>query len=185
MTSNNCPTGSDRIVEMLKNNSQFDDFDIIINIQGDEPCIEPEVISEVINTLEIDNKLEMSSACMKITTEEEAFDPSIVKCVFDKSQHALYFSRQLIPAGKLSGYKPDHTYYRHLGIYAFKRSFLWVYANLSETPLQKAEDLEQLKVLEHGFKIKLAIVNSISFGVDNPEDIKKVETLLCKQNSFL
>jgi 3-deoxy-manno-octulosonate cytidylyltransferase (CMP-KDO synthetase) len=185
MTSSACATGSDRIIDAIVENSQFDDFDIIVNIQGDEPCIEPDVIAKVIDALITQEISSMSSAVMKIITEEEAFDPSIVKCVFDKDGYALYFSRQLIPAGKTGGFKPHITYYRHLGIYAFKRNFLLKYANLSETPLQKEEDLEQLKVLEHGFKIKLVVVNSASLGVDNPEDIKKVEALLCKQNSFL
>lgn len=185
MTSKNCPTGTDRIIEAVQLNDHLKDFQIIVNIQGDEPCVEPDVLKKIIQALDESDIAPMASAVMKLETQEEAQDTSIVKCVFDQNQYALYFSRTLIPAGKNLGFKKDVNYYRHLGIYAFKKDFLLKYADLTETPLQKSEDLEQLKVLEHGVKIKLAIVNSKSIGVDNPEDIKKVETLLCKQNSFL
>ena len=183
MTQLNCQTGTDRIAEVVFSNKEYDGYDTIINIQGDEPCIETDVISKVIHAL--DDQASMSTAVMKLESEFDALDPSIVKCVFDKNGNALYFSRALIPAGKALHYKPDVDYYRHLGIYCFKRDFLLKFATLTETPLQLAEDLEQLKVLEHGYKIKVAIVHSISIGVDTPEDIKKIETILCKQNSFL
>jgi len=185
MTSSDCLTGTDRIIEAIKLNKELQSFDIVINIQGDEPCIEADVIDKVIKALDDNQSPLMSSAVMKLESEEEALDSSVVKCVFDHNQYALYFSRALIPSGKIPGFNPNIDYYRHLGIYAFKKDFLFEYAYLSETPLQKSEDLEQLKVLEHGVKIKLAIVKSSSLGVDTPEDIKKVEALLCKQNSFL
>lgn len=183
MTSVYCQTGTDRIAEVVFSNKKYDEYDTIINIQGDEPCIETEVISKVIYAL--DDQASMSTAVMKLESEVEALDPSIVKCVFDKNGNALYFSRALIPGNKTLHYKPNVDYYRHLGIYCFKRDFLLKFATLNETPLQLAEDLEQLKVLEHGYKIKVAIVHSTSIGVDTPEDIKKIETILCKQNSFL
>ncbi len=82
-------------------------------------------------------------------------------------------------------YNPSLTYFKHIGIYGYRREFLLTYGRLSQTPLQLAEDLEQLKVLEHGYRIKTAIVESSSISVDNPEDIKKVESLLCKQNTYL
>ena len=182
MTSN-CQTGTDRIAEVVFSNKEYDEYDTIINIQGDEPCIETDVISKVIHAL--DDQASMSTAVMKLESETDAMDPSIVKCVFDKNGNALYFSRALIPAGKTLTFNHNVDYYRHLGIYCFKRDFLLKFAALSETPLQLAEDLEQLKVLEHGYKIKVAIVHSISIGVDTPEDIKKIETILCKQNLFL
>ncbi len=184
MTSKNCLTGTDRIAEAVQSNELFKEFDLVINIQGDEPCIEPLVIEQVIKALDEADLPLMSSVVMKLVCEEEAFNPSIVKCVFDSKRNALYFSRALIPSSKIPEFKKDIAYYRHLGIYGYRRDFLINYAKLNETPLQMAEDLEQLKVLEHGVPIRLAIVTSKALGVDTPEDIKKVEDLLCKQNSY-
>lgn len=183
MTSLHCPTGSDRLVDALKQNSTIDG-DMIINIQGDEPCIEVAVIDQVIAALIDSPDAVMSTAVMKLENKEDATNPSIVKCVLDRNQYALYFSRALIPAGKTLSYREECTYYKHLGIYGYRKEFLLKYAELEPTPLQLAEDLEQLKVLEHGYRIKAAIVNSRSIGVDTPEDTQKVEDLLCKLNSY-
>src|SRR5207245_1935324 len=108
---------------------------------------------------------------------------SVVKCVIDKNHNALYFSRALIPAGLTLKMQPKVHYYKHMGIYGYRREFLLHYADLTPTPLMLAESLEQLKVLEHGYRIKAAVVTGESIGVDLPEDIKKVEQLLCKQNT--
>jgi 3-deoxy-manno-octulosonate cytidylyltransferase (CMP-KDO synthetase) len=185
MTSADCLTGSDRIAEAVRLHPRFDDYECIIGIQGDEPCIEPEVIAGVIEALNEKDSPLMSSAVMPLESAEEALNPSVVKCVFDSNRNALYFSRALIPAGKTADFKSDVSYYKHIGIYGYRRDFLLKYATMEATALQMAEDLEQLKVLENGIAIRLAIVKSSSIGVDTPEDIKKVETLLCKQNSFL
>ena len=115
----------------------------------------------------------MSTAVVKIQDELEARDEAVVKCVLDTHGKALYFSRTLIPNGHGGKWQPDTTYYKHLGIYGYRRSFLLHYAELESTPLQKSEDLEQLKVLEHGYRIKAAIVQSKSHGIDTPEDLKK------------
>ena len=120
----------------------------------------------------------MSTAVVLITSKDEALDRSVNKCVMDKHGNALYFSRTLIPSGHQGEWRPDVNYYRHLGIYGYRRDFLLRYAELAPIPLQQAEDLEQLKGLEHGFPIKVAIVESESIGVDTPEDIKKVEEAL-------
>lgn len=187
MTSLTCLNGTDRLAEVLRNNRQFDDASIVINIQGDEPCLDPSVIQKIIEILQSDPEAVMSTAVVKLDSLEEALNPSVVKCVIDSRQNALYFSRALIPAGHghSAQFRPNTTYYRHMGIYGFRRDFLLRYAELPSTPLQKAEDLEQLKVLEHGFRIKTAIVDSFSIGVDLPDDIKKVEQWLCKQNTSL
>lgn len=185
MTSLTCPTGTDRLVEAVKNDSRFDDIDIIVNIQGDEPCLDPQITQQVIEALAKDSIAVMSTAVMRLTSLEEAHHPSIVKCVMDTQGNALYFSRALIPAGHSQTLQSHVSYYRHVGIYAYRRDFLLLYADLPRTPLQNAEDLEQLKVLEHGFRIKTALVNQASIGVDTPDDIQKVEQWLCKQNSFL
>jgi 3-deoxy-manno-octulosonate cytidylyltransferase (CMP-KDO synthetase) len=185
MTSPTCATGTDRLVEAVKKDPRFNDIDIIVNIQGDEPCVDPQVTQQVIEALINDPFAVMSTAVVQLTCLEEAHNPSIVKCVMDTSGNALYFSRALIPAGHTQTMQPHVNYYRHIGIYAYRRDFLLQYAELPRTPLQNAEDLEQLKILEHGFRIKTAVVNQTSIGVDTPEDIQKVEQWLCKQNSYL
>lgn len=185
MTSTTCPTGSDRLVEALKNNRRFDQADIIVNIQGDEPCLDPNVTESIIKALLSDPVAVMSTAVVKIESEEDACSPSIVKCVIDSNGNALYFSRALIPAGHTLKMRPGVTYYRHVGIYAYRHDFLLKYAELPRTPLQLAEDLEQLKVIEHGYRIKTAVVECSSIGVDIPDDIQKVEQWLCKQNISL
>lgn len=183
MTSSDCPTGTDRIVDVLKHHTCFSDASLIVNIQGDEPCIEAEVIQKIVVILAEDKNAQLSTAVVKIKSEEEALNPSVVKCVMDQHQNALYFSRALIPSGRTGKFLPEITYYRHVGIYAYRRDFLFQYSALLQTPLQKAEDLEQLKVLEWGYRIKVAVVESDSIGVDTPEDIIKVEQLLCRQNT--
>lgn len=185
MTSTECPTGTDRIVEAIKQNGRYSSASVILNIQGDEPCIESHVISAVANELIRDPEAVMSTAVVKLESASEASNPSVVKCVINQRREALYFSRTLIPSGKTAAFRNDVTYYGHLGIYGYRRDFLFRYAELPVTPLQSAEDLEQLKVLELGYSIKVAIVNSCNLGVDVPEDIKKVERFLCKQNLSL
>lgn len=176
MTSVHCPTGTERVVEALDQLEMPDDA-IVVNIQGDIPLLEPEVIEKVVSLLQDDDQIVMATAAIPITSKIEAFDPHIVKCVLDKTDHALYFSRGLIPCGD---FRDDVKYYHHLGIYAYRNAFVRHYALLDSTPLQRAEDLEQLKALEHGFRIKVAIVKSASFGVDRPQDIKRVEEILCR-----
>jgi 3-deoxy-manno-octulosonate cytidylyltransferase (CMP-KDO synthetase) len=184
MTSTECATGTDRLAETVRNNRCFDDVDIVVNIQGDEPVLDLGIIQQVIEILLQDPQAVMSTAITRLTSEEEAKNPSVNKCVIDKHGNALYFSRSLIPGGKQLDYREGIAYYKHIGIYGYRREFLLIYASLPATPLQKAEDLEQLKVLEHGYRIKTAIVEGLCMGVDTPEDIKKIEQLLCKQSSY-
>lgn len=179
MTSPDHHTGTDRLAEVAKDIPAH----IVVNIQGDEPCLETKVMESVVEALQSDAGSVMSTAAIPITSEEMARNPSVVKCVLDKSGHALYFSRGLIPHTRDQKYHKEIQYYHHLGIYGFRKEFLLHYNKLEKTPLQMIEDLEQLKVLEHGYRIKVAIVNSKSIGVDTPEDIKKVEELLCNENT--
>lgn len=178
MTPPECPTGTERLAEAVRDNEQFSDYAAVINIQGDEPLLEPEVIGSVIEKLLEDETAVMSTAAAKISSKEEAENYSVVKCVIDQNGKALYFSRTLIPNGHGGEWQKDVTYYKHLGIYGYRRDFLMHYADLEPTPLQLAEDLEQLKVLENGYRIKVAIVESSSIGVDRPEDVKQIEQLL-------
>lgn len=185
MTSEECATGTDRIVEAIKKFPEFQHVEIVLNIQGDEPCVDPCVIEAVIGCLQKDPEAVVSTVVSKIDLQEEALSSSVVKCVMDRDNNALYFSRSLIPGYRTYGYRPEINYYKHIGIYGFRKEFLLRYPDLPPTPLQLAEDLEQLKVLEHGFRIKTAIVKQESIGVDLPEDIKKIEQYLCKQNTYL
>jgi 3-deoxy-manno-octulosonate cytidylyltransferase (CMP-KDO synthetase) len=184
MTPESCPTGSDRLAFVIEHVPRLQQAEIIVNVQGDEPCLDPSVISHLITTLREDDSAVMSTAVVKLTSEDEAHNPSEVKCVLALDGTALYFSRSLIPGSPRLAYQNDIPYYKHLGIYAYRPDFLLKYVRLPMTPLQVVEDLEQLKVLEHGYKIKAAIVESASVGVNTPEDIKRVEQELCKQNSF-
>lgn len=180
MTSPNHQTGSDRILEALTLwEKTHAPPEIVVNIQGDEPCLPSEAIEGMLALLAEDPKAPMATAACPLPYHEKFENPSIVKCVVDSSQNALYFSRALIPGGKV---KPKQILC-HMGVYAFRRTFLKKYGELAPTPLQLSEDLEQLKVLEHGYKIKTALVDHESLGVDTPEDIHKVETYLCKKNT--
>lgn len=183
MTSPDCPTGTDRLAEVLMRQPELNAAQVIVNIQGDEPTLDPHVIRDVAEVLLKDPRADVSTALIPIESEEEALNPSVVKCVIDDQGYALYFSRGLIPAGKALRFNPATTYYRHLGLYGYRRDFLLHYADLSPSPLQLAEDLEQLRVLEHGYKIKTTIVHTESMDVNTPEDLKKLERLLCKQNT--
>lgn len=183
MTSSDCLTGTDRMVEALNHSSFDDNSPLILNIQGDEPCVEPSVITAVIEALESDSLSAMSTAVFQLEEREEIERPHRVKCVFDRNHHALYFSRAVIPHG-LNGYSPEIAYYGHIGLYCFKREFLLNYGSLPPSPLQLAENLEQLKAIEYGYKIKIAIVDTPSVGVDTPEDRNKIEKILCQKNTF-
>lgn len=178
MTPIDCATGTDRLVHVLKNTDLCKDSDILLNIQGDEPFLEHSTISSVIELLEQDPEAVMGTAACPLKSLEEAKRPSIVKCVLDTKGNALYFSRALIPHGKTQESQKTTPLYRHLGIYSFRKDFLEKYGDLEPTPLQQAEDLEQLKVLEHAYRIKVTIVQDAFIGVDTPEDIHKVEQLL-------
>jgi 3-deoxy-manno-octulosonate cytidylyltransferase (CMP-KDO synthetase) len=184
MTPEECATGTDRLAFVLNNDTKLKNVDLIVNVQGDEPCIDPCIISALIKILLEDPTAVMSTAVVKFDNEDEAMSPSEVKCVLSLDGTALYFSRTLIPGSKTPGFNKEKTYYKHLGIYAYRPDFLLKYTELPQTPLQIAEDLEQLKVIEHGYKIKAIIVDSNSPGVNIPEDIKKIEQELCKQNLF-
>lgn len=184
MTPVECPTGTDRLAYVVKKNQAYQQADIILNVQGDEPCLDPLATTSIIKALQGDEEAVMSTAVTRIESEDEALNPNEVKCVIDLKGNALYFSRSLIPGGNPVIYRKNVVYYKHIGVYAYRPDFLLEYAKLPSTPLQIAEELEQLKVLENGYKIKAAVVQCRNAGVNTPEDIKKVEQEICKQNSF-
>lgn len=174
-TRKSCPNGTTRVYEALKKSKNISKNAIIINLQGDEPLVDPKSIDKLYNLLESDPKIKMATLACPIRDKKDFEDPSIVKCVLNQHQEALYFSRSPIPY-----MKNEITAYQHIGIYAFRYSFLETYCKLKPSKLQKAEDLEQLKVLEAGYKIKVLIDSNPSIGVDEPQDLKRVEKHLCR-----
>ncbi len=175
MTDVNCQNGTDRIIDAILKNKDLQTSDIIINIQGDHPQINANTIDAVVKMLAKDTSAEVSTAVTKVNYKI-AVSENIVKCVFDKNNNAMYFSRSLIPYSK----NKDTDYYYHIGIYAYRTKFLLNMRNMQKSNLQKSEDLEQLQILENGYKIKVAVVDDIPLGVDVFDDIKKVEKVLCQ-----
>lgn len=171
MTSPSHPSGTDRCAEVA---SRLE-CDAVINIQGDEPLIPPEVIDEVAKALET-REAPMVSACT-LASEEELVNPNVVKVVVDREGFALYFSRSPIPYRRHSLFAP----LKHIGIYGFQRDFLLCFPSLPQTPLEMTESLEQLRALEWGHKIKMVRVDYSPIGVDTPEDLDRVRRVLgCK-----
>jgi 3-deoxy-manno-octulosonate cytidylyltransferase (CMP-KDO synthetase) len=173
MTPKTCKSGTDRVAftasKFLKN------CEIFINTQGDEPLIDPKLIDTLVVLLKKDEFLKYVTAAFPITEEEIVKNPNVVKVVFDKDGYALYFSRFAIP------YNRDNTkvkYYKHMGIYGYKRDFLLKFAKDRMSSLEKAESLDQLRALENGKKIKVVVAKKDSIGVDTLEDISKVERYL-------
>lgn len=172
MTSAEHPTGTDRLAEVAR---KYQEADIIINVQGDEPLIAPEVIDLLAAAFDGNPDLAMATLMTEME-EDEYHTPSAVKVVTDLAGYALYFSRSLIPHPRN---KPEgYTVYKHIGIYAYRRDFLQRYASLAPTPHEKAESLEQLRALEHGYRIKVIKTDFKSIGVDTPEDLEKVNQMI-------
>lgn len=171
ITSTKHNSGTDRIFEASEI-LNLDDNEIIINVQGDEPFIEREVVQAVFNLTKsnIDNHDIIMNSCYKQINNPEADDPNIVKLITDNSNLALYFSRAKIP------YPRDHhfdKYKGHIGIYGFTKKSLKTFCKLSPAPLEEIEKLEQLRALYHGFKIAMVDVKTKSFGIDTPDDLER------------
>ncbi|XP_062161558.1 3-deoxy-manno-octulosonate cytidylyltransferase, mitochondrial-like [Alnus glutinosa] len=179
MTSESCRNGTERCSEALQQLRKK--FDIVVNIQGDEPLIEPEIIDGVVKALQAAPDAVFSTAVTSLKPED-ASDPNRVKCVVDTHGYAIYFSRGLIPYNKSGNINPHFPYLLHLGIQSYDAQFLKIYPELTSTPLQLEEDLEQLKVLENGYKMKVIKVDHDAHGVDTPEDVEKIESLMRERN---
>jgi len=171
MTSPDHPSGTDRLAEVA---AQIE-CDIVVNIQGDEPLIGVEMIDEMVRVLD-QSAIPMATWAQKISDPRDIENPHVVKVVFDKHGDALYFSRWPVPYVREKNEPVE--FYRHFGIYAYRRDFLLRYVKLPQTPLEKAEKLEQLRALENGYKIRVLLTEHESIGVDTPEDVAKVEALL-------
>ncbi|QYJ99867.1 3-deoxy-manno-octulosonate cytidylyltransferase [Shewanella psychrotolerans] len=175
MTDENAASGTDRIEEAITLLGLKDD-DLVINLQGDQPLIDPISIEQIIALFERHpGEFSMATLGYEITDEHDRNDPQHVKMVFDNDFNALYFSRARIPFGRDTN---DYPVYKHLGVYAYTRSFISTFAKLPLGRLEDLEKLEQLRALEHGYKIKVAISACDSPEVDVPEDIRKCEKRL-------
>ena len=166
MTAVNHPTGTDRLAEVAE---QLADYDIIVNVQGDEPFIDPDVIDRLAKMLIEHENLDMVTAAAPLKKEEYQ-DASAVKVVVNQKGEALYFSRALIPYPREGFAMPP---LKHIGVYAYRRSFLLTYAKTEQTPLEKTESLEQLRALETGHKIGVIRIETEDIGIDTEEDLKK------------
>lgn len=170
MTRADHKTGTDRLAEVA---ARFPDIDLIVNVQGDEPLIEPKLIDDLVAAFDDDSELKMATVKTEITEKAEQENPNNVKVVTDKNGYALYFSRSLLPYPRNAGCKV----YKHIGIYAYKRDFLLEYAKMNTTPLENAESLEQLRALENGYRIKVVETTAKFVGVDTAEDLAKVNEI--------
>jgi 3-deoxy-manno-octulosonate cytidylyltransferase (CMP-KDO synthetase) len=179
MTDEGHQSGTDRIAEAAEK-TNLADRDIVVNIQGDQPIFQPSILSDLILPLIEDPTIPMSTLMYKLKEDQGLHDTNKVKVSVDSNGYALYFSRLPIPFCRDHESKTIH--YKHLGVYAYRKEFLSTFINLSYGLLERAEKLEQLRALEHGFKIKVVETMSDSIEVDTPEDIKIVEQKLSQIN---
>jgi 3-deoxy-manno-octulosonate cytidylyltransferase (CMP-KDO synthetase) len=174
MTPEDIQSGSDRIALVAKDLQA----DIVVNIQGDEPLIDPLLIDQTIRTLLDDPAAVVSTAVKRTTSHQDVFNSNVVKVVMDTNGYALYFSRSPLPyvrdARRDEDWFSSTTFYKHFGIYVYRAEFLQHYTTLKQTPMETAEKLEQLRILENGFKIKCVITEYESLPVDTPEDLQRV-----------
>jgi 3-deoxy-manno-octulosonate cytidylyltransferase (CMP-KDO synthetase) len=171
MTSKKHKSGSDRIGEVIKKRN----CDIVVNIQGDEPFINPLNIDKTIRPLLEDKNIRVSTLCTPIKHRDEINNPNVVKVVVDKNGFALYFSRLAVPYNRDKA--KNIVYYKHIGLYVYRKKYLLEFINQKPSKLEMAEKLEQLRILENGTKIKVVITNIDSFTVDSKQDLKKIKNL--------
>jgi 3-deoxy-manno-octulosonate cytidylyltransferase (CMP-KDO synthetase) len=183
MTRDDHASGTDRIAEVA-DRLQWDDADIVVNVQGDEPLLEPSLIEAVAGALRGDPDAAMATAAYPLTTADDFFNTNVVKVVCDSRGRALYFSRAPIPwdrdrfAGRRDVLPADLPAQRHIGLYAYRVSFLRRFGQLAVSPLERCESLEQLRALWHGYPIQVVSVDHAPApGVDTPEDLERVRRL--------
>lgn len=175
LTNPDHPSGSDRAFEALRVIDPDGHHDAIVNIQGDLPTIEAAVVRRVLRPLR-DTEVDIATLACEITVEEEKSNPNVVKAVMSLSEgadcgRALYFSRQQVPSG-------DGPLYHHIGLYAFRRAALERFVTLPPAPLEQRERLEQLRALEAGMRIDVALVDTVPLGVDTPADLERARNML-------
>lgn len=164
--------GSDRVVEIAK---KYPDLSYIVNLQGDEPMIDVNCIEEVIKIIKEDRFADISTLISEIDKNEDLDDPNIVKCIKDVNGYAMYFSRSKIPYERNHGVS---KFYKHIGIYGYKRNSLFKMSELQSPEIEQAESLEQLRALYYGMKIKTGVVKYNSIGIDTLEDLNAFKKLV-------
>ena len=174
MTREDHLSGTDRVAEVA---STHESMELVVNIQGDEPLIDPNAIDAAILPLLEEPAIPMGTLKKKIEDPREITDPNVVKVVTDRFENAIYFSRSTIPFPR-DGNTPEFTCFKHIGIYVYRREFLLRYSDLRVGPLEQAERLEQLRALENGFKIRVVETDYESLGVDTPADLERVQNLM-------
>jgi len=174
MTSPDHASGSDRIAEAVKDLA----FDIVVNIQGDEPFMASSIIDKLVAALKKDPSCMMATVIKQIKKQDEINDPNIVKVVIDQKGNALYFSRSVIPHNRSKVFPLQAKYFKHIGIYAYRKDFLLEYTTWKKSALEDMEQLEQLRVLESGHTIKTIETDIETIAVDTPDDLLKVNAQL-------
>ena len=176
MTRSDHASGTDRAAEI----ASAENCDIVVNIQGDEPLIDPDAIDAAILPMVHDSEIRMATLKKKIADAAEITNPNVVKVITDLNGDAIYFSRLPIPHHR-DGTSTPTPYYKHIGLYLYQRDFLLAYPALPVGPLEQAERLEQLRALENGLKIRVVETDYESLGVDTPEDLERVASLFAMQ----
>ena len=176
MTRRDHATGTDRLAEVAARL----DCDVVVNVQGDEPLVAPSMIEQVVTPFGGDSTAVMTSLRTRLTSRAEYLDPNVVKVVVDGRDVALYFSRSPIPLERdaAADAAPPAGAWRHIGLYGYRREFLGVFTRLPPTILERTERLEQLRALEHGFRIVVTETTHRSVGVDTPSDLAAVEAMV-------
>jgi 3-deoxy-manno-octulosonate cytidylyltransferase (CMP-KDO synthetase) len=186
MTSAHHPSGTDRLAEVATDL----EADLVVNVQGDEPLIVPQMIDEAVSPLLADPKLQMGTLCNRIEILDDYLSPNVVKLVRDQQGRALYFSRAPIPVARdmtpteLGQQLTKIGALRHIGLYVYRRDFLLRYARLPQTPLETLESLEQLRALEHGIPVYAALTDYTCQGVDTRDDLLRVKKIMQQSGEF-
>lgn len=176
MTPADLKSGTDRVAFAAK--KYLKNFDIFINVQGDEPLIDKKLVEKMALTFKKDKTVEYLTAAYKMSPSDDYKNPNTVKIIFDKNMHAIYFSRFPVPYLRDENLKIDH--YKHIGVYGYRRDFVIWFSKTKQTSLERAESLEQLRALENGKKIKIIITDKDFKDVNVPADVSGVEKLLNK-----
>lgn len=175
LTDKNHLNGTSRIAEVCE---KITDYDVIINVQGDEPLIEPDMINSLIDVFKKEESLKMATLKHKLHKKEDIENPNFVKVITDRDDYAIYFSRSVIPYPRNENLD---IYFKHVGIYGYKREFVLEYSKMESTPLENSESLEQLRVLENGYKIKVLETPFEIIGVDTKEELEKVRNYIVEK----
>jgi len=178
MTPENLQTGTDRVAFVARS---LPDAAILVNVQGDEPLLEPAMIDEAVRCVTSGPDVVAGTLVREIVNDDDLTNPGIVKVVVDSQGNCLYFSRSAIPYSRndgTSGWLAQHRYYKHIGLYVYRRDFLLHLSELSQTPLELTEQLEQLRILEHGYRIRGSVTHYDSVPVDTREDLERVKQLM-------